>query len=63
MLVNVYLDDLRDYPEGFVLAKTCEEALELFANNKVNILSLNNDLGMDQEGNLLLSGYDFVKEF
>jgi hypothetical protein len=62
-LINVYLDDLRDCPEGFVLAKTTEEALKLFANNKVNILSLDHDLGVDQDGKLLRSGYDFVKEF
>lgn len=62
-MINVYLDDLRDCPEGFVLAKNCEEALELLANKKVDILSLDHDLGVDNEGKLLLSGYDFVKEF
>lgn len=61
--INVYLDDLRDCPEGFVLAKNIDELKNIFEENEVEILSLDHDLGMDGKGNLLLTGYDFVKYF
>lgn len=61
--INIYLDDLRDCPEGFILAKTMEEAIELFKKDNVNILSLDHDLGEDSNNNLLKTGYDFVKYF
>lgn len=44
-MINVYLDDLRDCPDGFTLARTFEEAVKLFENNEVNILTLDHDLG------------------
>ena len=61
--INVYLDDLRDCPEGFVIARTMEEALQLVERYDVHILSLDHDLGEDEGGNLLPTGYDFVKRF
>lgn len=63
MKINIYLDDLRDCPKGFVLAKNIEELKKLFEENEVGILSLDHDLGEDENGNLLPSGYDFVKYF
>lgn len=59
--INLYLDDLRDVPEGFILAKTVEEAIYYLENYKVEILSLDHDLGEDEKGNLLPTGYDLVK--
>lgn len=59
--INIYLDDLRDIPEGFVGARTVEEAIDLILNNRVHMLSLDHDLGMDKDGNLLPTGYDLVK--
>lgn len=59
--VNIFLDDLRDIPPGFVGARTVEEAINLIENNRVHILSLDHDLGMDDKGNLLPTGYDLVK--
>lgn len=59
--INVYLDDLRLCPEGFKIARTYEDAIDLIKNNKVGILSLDHDLGEDKDGNLLKSGYDLVK--
>lgn len=61
--INVYLDDKRDCPDGFVIARTMEEAVGLFDNNEVHILSLDHDLGEDENGSLLKTGYDFVKYF
>ncbi|MCK2157249.1 MULTISPECIES: cyclic-phosphate processing receiver domain-containing protein [Exiguobacterium] len=61
--MNIYLDDLRDCPEGFTIARTMDEAIALFEQHEVDILSLDHDLGEDNEGNLLPDGYDFVKYF
>lgn len=61
--INIYLDDLRDCPQGFVLAKNMDEAINLFTNYQVNILSLDHDLGESESGKLLPTGYDFVKFF
>ncbi|MCH1959928.1 cyclic-phosphate processing receiver domain-containing protein [Romboutsia hominis] len=59
--INIYLDDLRLCPKGFVIARTYEEAVSLLENHSVNILSLDHDLGEDENGNLLKTGYDLVK--
>lgn len=59
--VNLYLDDLRDIPDGFVAARTMEEAVDVIKNYNVHILSLDHDLGMDDEGKLRKTGYDLVK--
>lgn len=61
--INLYLDDKRDCPEGFVLARTMEEAIQYLEKCEIHILSLDHDLGEDGEGNLLKTGYDFVKYF
>lgn len=63
--INLYLDDLRDCPEGFVIARNMEQALYYLKNNEyeVKILSIDHDLGIDEAGNLLPSGYDLVKYF
>jgi len=60
-MVNLYLDDLRKCPKGFILAKTVEEALIIIKNNDINILSLDHDLGIDKNGRLNKTGYDLVK--
>ncbi|MER2190311.1 MAG: cyclic-phosphate processing receiver domain-containing protein [Solibacillus sp.] len=61
MKVNVYLDDLRDCPKGFTLAKNIDELKDLIAAHEITILSLDHDLGTDAYGQLLPTGYDFVK--
>ena len=61
--INIYLDDCRKCPNGFVLAKNTDELMELFNNNEVNILSLDHDLGVNDNNELLDTGYDFVKYF
>ena len=62
-LINLYIDDLRDCPPGFVVARNVEEAVYYFENYDINILSLDHDLGEDDDGNLRPTGYDFVKMF
>jgi hypothetical protein len=59
--MNIYLDDVRDLPveyEGWVVARTAEEALHLIASNgleNIEILSFDHDLGEDR-----MSGYDLA---
>ncbi|MFC0299534.1 cyclic-phosphate processing receiver domain-containing protein [Virgibacillus soli] len=62
-MINLYVDDLRDCPDGFVVARNMEEAIDHIVNNEINILSLDHDLGADNEGNILPTGYDLVKYF
>jgi hypothetical protein len=52
-MINVYLDDWRKCPPGFVLARTAEECILLLEECEVNILSLDHDLGPGQP-----TGYD-----
>lgn len=61
--IKLYLDDLRDCPEGCLLVKTAEEAIEVIKGGNVGLLSLDRDLGLDVNGNHLRTGYDLVKEF
>lgn len=60
-IINLYVDDLRDCPKDFVIARNVEEAKRKISNNYINILSLDHDLGVDDTGNLLENGYDLVK--
>ncbi|MCX7746919.1 MAG: hypothetical protein N2645_08515 [Clostridia bacterium] len=59
--INIYVDDLRDCPKGFVAARTVEKAKYYLETFEVDILSLDHDLGEDHEGNLAQTGYDLVK--
>ncbi|WP_326060522.1 cyclic-phosphate processing receiver domain-containing protein [Paenibacillus anseongense] len=55
-MINLYVDDLRDCPDGFTVARTYVEAVELIENNEID-----HDLGEDTEGKEMRNGYDFVK--
>lgn len=67
--VNIYLDDCRKTPEGFIRSYTVEQTIDLLEKYEghIGILSLDNDLGPDlQEGykvaewieeNHILNGY------
>lgn len=59
--INVYLDDLRCCPDGFVIARNVDEAKRYLKEYDVSVLSLDHDLGVDEKGYLLPSGYDLVK--
>ncbi|MFB5265467.1 cyclic-phosphate processing receiver domain-containing protein [Paenibacillus enshidis] len=43
--MNLYMDDYRRCPQGFTLARNAEECLLLLQEYKVEILSLDYDLG------------------
>lgn len=47
-MINVYLDDVRPCPKGFVLARNAMECIELLRSCEVNVLSLDFDLGWDE---------------
>lgn len=62
-MINLYVDDLRDCPDGFKLARTYNEAIHILKHCQVNILTLDHDLGEDEQGKELPNGYDLVKYF
>ena len=59
--INLYVDDLRNCPNGFVIARNVEQAINYMEKYTINILSLDHDLGVDKNENLRKSGYYLVK--
>lgn len=55
MGINLYLDDIRQCPAGFTLARTYDEAILMLATCDIAVLSLDHDLGADR------NGYDVAK--
>jgi len=55
-MIKVYLDDLRTPPDGWVLVKTAQEAIDLLITNDVEEISLDHDLGEEENG----TGYDVI---
>ncbi|MDF1660180.1 MAG: hypothetical protein P1V97_00310 [Planctomycetota bacterium] len=54
--MKVYLDDVRDTPEGWVRVYWPDEAIELLKTGEVTEISLDHDLGDDNRG----TGYDVL---
>jgi hypothetical protein len=54
--MNVYLDDERVAPEGWIQVRWPDEAIKLLQTGNVTHLSLDHDLGDDQRG----TGYDVL---
>lgn len=53
--MKLWLDDIRDMPDGYVWhAKTAQEAITIIQNMRVEEISLDHDLGDDENG----TGYD-----
>ena len=55
-IMKIYLDDIRTEPDGWVSAKTAQEAIELLKSNNISKISLDHDLGDDKNG----TGYDVI---
>lgn len=55
-MINVFMDDIRSCPRGFVLARTVDECIALIDECEINILSLDHDMGWSQP-----TGYDVTK--
>ncbi|AJH20537.1 hypothetical protein S3E15_02596 [Bacillus mycoides] len=47
--MNVYMDDQRSCPYGYVLATTVESALQIVRDNEVNIISLDYNMDGDKK--------------
>lgn len=60
---KLYLDDLRLLPDdSYILARSYDEAVKYVKQNGIpNFISFDHDLGVDENNNLLPSGYDFAK--
>ncbi|MFC4809517.1 cyclic-phosphate processing receiver domain-containing protein [Paenibacillus sp. GCM10023250] len=56
-MINVYLDDYRPCPQGFVLAKSAEECILLLEHEEVDVLSLDYELGWGQPNGLAVVQY------
>ena len=54
--MNVFLDDERPTPEGWVRVYWPDEAITLLQTGEVTEISLDHDLGDDQRG----TGYDVI---
>lgn len=48
-MINVFLDDMRKTPKGFYRTYTVKETIDILSTEEVDILSLDNDLGEEQE--------------
>jgi hypothetical protein len=59
MMINIYMDDCRDCPNGFLLARTTQECLDLMNEHKGNVSILSLDHDMSDNDN---DGYWCVKE-
>ena len=55
-LMKIYLDDERTPPEGWLLVRWPEDAIEYLKTGEVEELSLDHDLGDDERG----TGYDVI---
>lgn len=60
--MKVWLDDIREAPEGWVRATTALEAVTLLREKEVTEISLDHDLGkVDPLRTIYASGYDVAK--
>jgi len=55
--INVFLDDYRPCPDGYVLARNIDECITLLDENTVNFLSLDHDLENKKKNGLSLVHY------
>lgn len=55
--IKIFLDDERIPPDGWVLVSSPIQAIELLKNNDVDIISLDHDLGDDEN---IGTGYDVI---
>lgn len=54
--MKIYLDDEREPPEGWILARSVPVLCHLLQTHQVTHLSLDHDLGEDE-----MIGYDFMR--
>lgn len=49
-IMHIYLDDLREVPKGFIVARSYEECVSLLKENEIETISLDHDLGTNKTG-------------
>lgn len=54
--IALFLDDVRKEPKGWVRVKTADRCIKVLEGNRVKVLSLDHDLGENENG----TGYDVV---
>lgn len=61
--MKLYLDDLRIPQDNYdVIVRSYEEAIDFVNKNCIpSYISFDHDLGCDEKGEVLKSGYDFAK--
>lgn len=59
MPLKVFLDDVREAPDGWIRARTPAEVIALLETGKVEEVSLDHDLGL-VEGEREATGYDVL---
>ncbi len=62
MTVNVFLDDYRHCPEGYILAKDIDECIDLLLHFSIDHLSLDHDLESKTRNGLMLVHYMVEKQ-
>jgi hypothetical protein len=60
--VKLFLDDVRDAPDGWTLARTVDECIHYLLTGKVDELSLDHDLGEDAHGQTGMSIIEWIEE-
>lgn len=60
---KLYLDDIRELPDNsYILVRSYEEAIKFVNTYGIpSFISFDHDLGVDENKNLLPTGYDFAK--
>ncbi|GAA3404610.1 cyclic-phosphate processing receiver domain-containing protein [Paenibacillus hodogayensis] len=56
-MIDLYLDDARPRPQGFVLARDVDECVELLRASPVRVLSLDYDLGWNRPNGMEVVRY------
>lgn len=49
--MKLFLDDIRDTPDGWARAYTSQQAIDILSGGKVEVISLDHDLGDSDPGN------------
>lgn len=60
-LVRVWLDDLREAPDGWTHVRTPEEAIAVLGSGNVDEISLDHDLGLTTPEGKERSGYSVLE--
>jgi hypothetical protein len=58
--MKIFLDDIRETPIGFVRTHDPAQTIDLLKNHKVEILSLDHDLGLIDQDGKEITGYDVL---